>query len=110
LLIDGCEVPDGGIDFMNRGAMGSGHGWAIGWAVAWNCKAKSFLNQQPPGAVNWVIGGQGEQQKKAIPFDKEPNLPEGTYDSYGVPVTPGSLYLIQLEERLGKKALTNIGY
>jgi hypothetical protein len=110
LLIDGCEVPGGGIDFMNRGAMGSGHGWAIGWAVAWNCKAKSFLNQQPPGAANWVIGGQGEQQKKAIPFDKEPFLPEGIYDSYGVPVTPGSLYLAQLEERLGKKALTNIGY
>jgi hypothetical protein len=110
LLIDGCEVPGGGIDFMNRGAMGSGHGWAIGWAVAWNCKAQSFLNQQPPGAVNWVIGGQGEQQKKAIPFDKEPNLPEGTYDSYGVPVTPGSLYLAQLAERLGKQALKNIGY
>lgn len=110
LLIDGCEVPGGGIDFMNRGAMGSGHGWAIGWAVAWNCKARSFLNQQPPGAVNWVIGGQGEQQKRAIPFDNEPNLPEGTYDSYGVPVTPGSLYLAQLAERLGKQALTNIGY
>ena len=110
LLVDGCQVPEGGIDFMNRGVMGSGHGWAIGWAVAWNCKAKSFLNQQPPGAANWVIGSEGERQERAIPFEKEPNLPEGIYDAHGTPVAPLSLYLTQLQERLGKQALMNIGY
>jgi hypothetical protein len=118
LLIDGCEVPDGGIDFMNRGVMGSGHGWAIGWAVAWNCKAKSYLNQMPPGSANWVIGSLGEHQRKAIPGSNESGniaydsnlLPEGIYDSPGVPVTPSSLYLAQLNERLGKQALVNIGY
>lgn len=110
VLVDGCQVPDGGIDFMNRGIMGSGHGWAIGWAVAWNCKANTFLNQQPPGAENWVIGSQGERKKRAIPFDEEPFLPEGIYDSHGIPVAPESLYLAQLSERLGIKALENIGY
>ena len=110
LLVDGCQVPDGGIDFMNRGEMGSGHGWAIGWAVAWNCKAKSYLNQQPPGVYNWVIGSIGEKQKKAMPFDKEPLLTEGMYDSYSIPVTPISLYLAQLSERLGNQAVKNIGY
>ncbi|MFI5131647.1 MAG: hypothetical protein ACHQFX_16715 [Chitinophagales bacterium] len=118
LLIDNCEVPDGGIDFMNRGVMGSGHGWAIGWAVAWNCKAKSFLNQMPPGSANWVIGSTGEHQRKAIPGSNEAGnisygsdlLPEGIYDSPNVPVTPSSLYLAQLAERLGKQALLNIGY
>jgi len=119
LLIDGCEVPDGGIDFMNRGVMGSGHGWAIGWAVAWNCKAKSFLNQLPPGSANWVIGSYGGKQRKAIPganqsgnitYDTLSLLPEGFYDSHAVPVTPASLYLAQLNERLGKQALINIGY
>ena len=110
LLIDGCEVPDGGIDFMNRGVMGSGHGWAIGWAVAWNCKAKSYLNQMPPGSANWVIGSQGEHAYRAIPFDSIPYLPEGIYDSHNIPVTPTSLYLAQLYQRLGKQALTNIGY
>jgi hypothetical protein len=110
LLIDNCEVPDGGIDFMNRGSMGSGHGWSIGWAVAWNSKAKSFLNQQPPGAANWVIGGQGEKQRKAQPFNKDPFVAEGIYDAYGTPVTPGSLYLAQLAERLGPAARVNIGY
>jgi hypothetical protein len=119
LLIDGCEVPDGGIDFMNRGVMGSGHGWAIGWAVAWNCKAKSFLNQMPPGSANWVIGSYGDQQRKAIPgsndggsivYDKLSVLPEGIYDSHNMPVAPSSLYLAQLQERLGRQAVSNIGY
>jgi hypothetical protein len=118
LLIDGCNVPDGGIDFMNRGVMGSGHGWAIGWAVAWNCKAKSYLNQMPPGSANWVIGSYGEQQKKSMPGANQGSaitydnllLPEGIYDSHGNPVTPSSLYLAQLYERLGKQALVNIGY
>ena len=110
LLVDNCEVPDGGIDFMNRGSMGSGHGWAIGWAVAWNSTAKSYLNQQPPGAANWVIGSTGEQTKKAMPFSTLPLLPEGWYDSHGIRVMPSSLYLAQLEERLGKAALKNIGY
>jgi hypothetical protein len=119
LLIDNCQVPDGGIDFMNRGVMGSGHGWAIGWAVAWNCKARSYLNQMPPGSANWVIGSFGEHQKKAIPgsneagnisYDSLTSLPEGFYDSNKIPVTPSSLYLAQLYERLGKQALINIGY
>jgi hypothetical protein len=119
LLIDGCEVPNGGIDFMNRGVMGSGHGWAIGWAVAWNCKARSYLNQMPPGSANWVIGSNGDRQRKAIPgsnekgnivYDSSSVLPEGIYDSHDVPVTPSSLYLAQLQERLGKQAVLNIGY
>jgi hypothetical protein len=110
LLVDGCEVPEGGIDFMNRGEMGSGHGWTIGWAVAWNCKAKRYINQMPPGAANWVIGCTGEREKMAVPFDKLPLLPEGIYDSQGSPVVPSSLYLAQLSERLGAMSLKNIGY
>ena len=37
-------------------------------------------------------------------------LPEGIYDSHNMPVTPSSLYLAQLQERLGKQAVLNIGY
>ena len=33
MLLDNCRVPEGGIDFKNRGSMGSGHGWGVGWAV-----------------------------------------------------------------------------
>ncbi len=46
---------------MNRGAMGSGHGWTMGWGVVWNSTAKSFVVQMPPGSANWAIGNRGEQ-------------------------------------------------
>ncbi len=110
LLVDNCQVPESGIDFMNRGIMGSGHGWTIGWAVAWNCVAKSYVIQQPPGATNWSIGSRGAHATEAEPGEKGPKLPEGTFDSPGAPVNPSSLYLAQLKERLGAEAVKNIGY
>lgn len=57
-----------------------------------------------------MIGGRGERARRAIPFDTIPYLPEGIYDAHGTPVTPASLYLAQLAERLGPTALKNIGY
>jgi hypothetical protein len=110
MLYDNCRVPDGGIDFRNRGSMGSGHGWTMGWGVAWNCVAKDFIIQTPPGAANWMIGCIGESKPMPRPFGSEPMLPEGTKDSHGIPVAPASLYLAQLAERLGPQALKNIGY
>ena len=110
LLVDGCQVPESGIDFMNRGEMGSGHGWTIGWAVAWNCVARSYIIQQPPGAVNWAIGCRGMREESGMPFGHKPNLPQGIFDSHGTPVAPASLYLAQLRERLGPEAVKNIGY
>ena len=108
LLVDNCRVPDGGIDFMNRGEMGSGHGWAIGWAVAWNCAAKELLVQRPPGAANWAIGCIGERRTGGMPFGHAETLPEGIVDSPGVPVAPASLYRAQLAERLGPAAVRNL--
>ncbi len=110
-LVDNCQVLEGGIDLMNRGIMGSGHGWAIGWAVAWNCAAKTYTIQQPPGAMNWAIGCKGQPEPKEQPGDKNgPKLRSGIFESHGTPVTPPSLYLAQLRERLGPQALENIGY
>jgi hypothetical protein len=110
LLVDNCTIMDGGIDFMNRGVAGSGHGWTMAWAVAWNSIAKTYIIQNPPGAANWAIGCIGERQQTARLFDSSPVLPDGIFDSHDTPVTPQSLYLAQLSERLGARALTNIGY
>jgi hypothetical protein len=110
MLVDNCRVPDGGIAFRNRGSMGSGHGWATGWSVAWNCVAKTYVIQQPPGARNWAIGCVGRSKPAPRPFDREPNLPEGTFDSPGTPVMPRSLYLTQLAERLGSQAVKKTEY
>jgi hypothetical protein len=110
LLYDNCTAPEGGLEIRNRGSMGSGHGWSLGWGVLWNCRASDFLVQNPPGAVNWVIGCIGGMSGAPRPFGTGPALPGGTVDSPGVPVTPQSLYLAQLAERLGPQALKNIGY
>ncbi|MBS1816040.1 MAG: hypothetical protein JSS87_14300 [Acidobacteria bacterium] len=115
LLIDNCEVPHGGINMVNRGIMGSGHGWTIGWPVVWNSSAAYLTIQQPPGTLSWSIGNRGEQQMLPIPtadrgwFRGKP-LPQGIIESQGKPVKPQSLYLEQLYERLGPQALKNIGY
>ena len=110
LLIDGCRLPDGKIEFINRGTCGSGHGWAIGWAVAWNCTAKSFNIQQPPGSMNWCIGCVGGLDLGKLKKGEEPPKPGPWLSSHGTPVEPASLYLEQLRERLGPQALVNIGY
>jgi len=108
LLIDNCQAD--GIDLMNRGIMGSGHGWTMGWGVLWNCTAKTFVVQEPPGTENWEIGCVGTPQLQARPFDQQPKLPPGIVESTHHRVTPRSLYLEQLRQRLGDDAVKNIGY
>jgi len=113
LLIDNCEVLDGGIDLQSRGEMGSGHGWPIGWGVIWNSRAGSFVVQSPPGTANWSIGNQGPEDLAPMPvFDqqpKEPPLLQGIIESPNHPVSPISLYVQQLGERLGHQAVKNTG-
>jgi hypothetical protein len=114
ILIDSCQVPEGGIDLMNRGEMGSGHGWTMGWGVAWNNVARSYVIQMPPGSANWAIGNRGDQQLGRMqtynPGPELPMLPQGIVESQGIPVSPASLYLAQLRDRLGPQAVRNIGY
>jgi hypothetical protein len=114
LLADGCQFPGGnssapGIAYSDRGTNGSGHGWDAGWAVAWNVVSPDFLVQEPPGVNNWCIGCVGAVLTKAPPGGSTV-LPNGIYDSLNTPVTPSSLYLEQLKERLGNAAIANIGY
>jgi hypothetical protein len=115
LLVDNCSVPEGGIHLINRGVMGSGHGWTIGWGVVWNSTASDFIIQQAPGTITWAMGNRGPLKSQAMPDGNGGRahgtpLPSGIIESQGKPVTPQSLYLSQLAERLGPNALKNIGY
>jgi hypothetical protein len=111
LLVDNVRVPGGGIDLMNRGQMGSGHGWTMGWGVVWNSSAGSFVIQNPPGAANWSIGNSGQEQTAPMKIigqrrrDAGPDLPQGLIESANHRVLPASLYRAQLAERLGAGAL-----
>ena len=75
MLFDNCILLGGGIDFKNRGSMGSGHGWGTAWSVAWNCEAKNYVNQLPPGVCNWMIGCIGERLTLPRPLTKRENFP-----------------------------------
>jgi hypothetical protein len=61
--------------------------------------------------MNWAIGCTGTEEANAEPGQKHgPKLRSGIVDSPGVTVTPASLYLEQLRERLGAQAVANTGY
>jgi hypothetical protein len=108
ILYEAVNTPGAGLELQNRGYFGSGHGWSAGSSVLWNCSADQLLVQQPPGSQNWSIGCTGTQRIAAAPGNTQPEA-QGAIDSPGKLVSPRSLYLAQLCQRLGPKALSNIG-
>lgn len=94
------------LNVQDRQYAGSGHGWAGGQNVFWNCKAPSIVVQQPPTAQNYAIGCIG----RLDPGQWNKNAARGLIDSHNKPVSPRSLYLTQLAERLGADAVRTIGY
>jgi len=111
LLVDNSVVEGGDMYLRNRGTMGSGHGWTIGWSVLWNDEAGVFIVQNPPGAMNWVIGGKGAQWATIMPGSTDKvALPHGVIEARDQHIRPDSLYLEQLRERKGLSALKAVGY
>ncbi len=85
--------------------------YIIGWAganiVFWNCEG-DFLIQQPPTAQNYSFGHIGIN---AVIFNaglQDLTKKNGHVESMDTHVTPKSLYLTQLKERLGIEAVRNI--
>jgi hypothetical protein len=93
------NVFGGQIHVQNRKASGSGHGWSGAQIMFWNCYAyKGDIEvESPPTAKNWGIGCIGPKQTSG-----------GYWESWGTHVLPRSLYLQQLEDRLGVQAVQNI--
>lgn len=97
------NLKGGAFNAQDRGNMGSGHGWAGAQQVFWNCETSSICVQQPPTAQNYAIGCTGMVSKGSFGGRKP-----GYYESHGKHVAPRSLYLKQLEDRLGASAVKNI--
>jgi hypothetical protein len=95
---------DNQIRVQDRQWAGSGHGWAGAQQVLWNCTSKTFVLQQPPTAQNYAIGCVG----KFVAGEWSPGAPRGIIELTGKPVLPRSLYLAQLEARLGSAAVGNV--
>jgi hypothetical protein len=104
-LFDNVSAP---IAIQDRQWYGTGHGWSGANYVAWNTEGKLIV-QQPPTAQNYSIGHVGTIAPGDWPKtgDLRPRE-QGYTESYGKHVKPKSLYLQQLEDRLGKQAVKNI--
>lgn len=98
------------LGLYNRGDFGTGHGWAAAHCVLWNCNvagANIYL-QKPPTAQNYAIGCWGTVTgvKPPCPF----NFPEGYKEGTNQPgLNPPSLYMAQLNQRLGITASIRTG-
>ena len=82
-------------------------GWAGANCVFWNCEGP-FLVQKPPTAQNFSFGHIGvDSMVFNIPL-QDPTKEPGHIESWDKHVTPRSLYLTQLRERLGDAAVRNV--
>lgn len=82
-------------------------GWAGGGCVFWNCEGP-FLIQNPPGAKNFSFGHIGVDSISFNTEFQDLTKDNGNIESLDTHVTPRSLYLTQLRERLGDAAVRNI--
>lgn len=98
----------GRIYVQNRWNNGTAHGWSGANYVLYNCEGK-FISSQNHLAANYVFGQSSEDDRMPYIMDavdpgKVPNFQSYEY-SIGKKMPVKSLYLRQLEDRLGKKAV-----
>jgi len=86
---------------QNRASIGTGHGWAGAQQMLWNSDHDEIVLQAPPFAMTYAVGNKG----KIIKGNFVPSEPNGLFESHGRFVDPRSLYLKQLEDRLGPDAV-----
>lgn len=91
------NIHGGQIRVQNRKDSGTGHGWAGAQTMFWNLKGSSIKVESPKGAMNWGIGCKADSKSG-----------EGYWENWGQNITPRSLYLHQLQDRLGLDAIKNI--
>jgi len=93
------NIRGGSTRVWNRGNSGTGHGWSGAQTLFWNIDSYGgeFRVDSPHGSINWGIGCIGTNQSG-----------DGYWESWGEPVLPRSLYIQQLQDRLGDTAVNNV--
>lgn len=82
-------------------------GWAGANTVFWNCEG-DYLIQKPPTAQNYSFGHLGLHAIVYNTIFQDLTKEKGHVESMDRHVTPRSLYLTQLGERLGQEAVRSI--
>jgi hypothetical protein len=81
--------------------------WMAIWGVLWNCEGM-YICQKPPVGQNFAFGHIGIH---AVVFNTnlvDHRFPNGHIESWDKHVAPRSLYLKQLDDRLGAEAVRKI--
>ncbi len=94
------------IKVINAKQNGTGHGWTGAQVMLWNCvsqKPNGVVAEVPPTAMNWSISTRKSDNSTGI--GKILGVIFGVTDTQA---GPRSLYLKQLEDRLGAEAVQNI--
>ena len=93
VLWDNMKVTgSAGIELINRGTFGTGHGWAGAICRLGTRKLPWSDVEMPPTAQNWAIGTITPNRRT----NYDPT--EGVYDSFGTRVSLNSLYIAQLKQ------------
>lgn len=92
-----------GLHVQNRGGAPKAQGWAGAQVMFWNSEG-TLIADAPPGAMNWVVGGIASKNDG----NQVPSEAFGIWRAYSGQVSPRSLYLRQLEDRLGSSAVANV--
>ena len=103
----GTSTSDRRIHLGNRGSYGTGHGWACANCAVWNAEMNGSLVvvEKPPTAQNYAIGVQGAVSSRG-PFLATTPYIEGTNRAN---LSPRSLYLRQVEDRLNPLPAESVG-
>ena len=101
LLYDNVKAP------LSSRFWTQGMGWAGANNVYWNCEG-DYMMQKPPTAQNYSFGHIGINSVIFNTVLQDRTKPNGHIESIDKHVAPRSLYLTQLEERLGEQAVKNI--
>ncbi|MDA3823887.1 MAG: T9SS type A sorting domain-containing protein [Bacteroidales bacterium] len=96
------------IALEHRGTSGSGHSWAGIQSIIWNTESPTIICDAPSGHMNYAIGHIGTEVLSGYINNTKPGVYRGYYDHHGSHVSTRSLYLKQLEDRLGAEAVMNI--
>lgn len=102
------NVKDSLLRVQNRTDSGSGHGWAGAQQLLWNSALDEYVLQTPPFAMNWAVGVVGTRIDGSFSPNEADGMIQNSGQNAGNHVAVRSLYLQQLEDRLGEQAVVNV--
>jgi Family of unknown function (DUF6298) len=108
VLFDNVRIRGNALRLANRGPEDQGAGWSAANSVLWNCEATDVEASSPPDAPNAAIGCKGTLSGNGIVTDRRAVAFRDFFR--GLAVEPRSLYLSQLEARLGSAAVERIKF